>query len=268
MGDDLSRALSNRTTRIASIVTLLALFGLAVAAWIDASIVAIGSCCALALIGVAVATGSAARSLAARDDIVETRELPPPIVIAPARPRRTFLVYAWAGAAAVVFAALGPIRALRGAPAPRGTGWTPGARLVREDGTLVTIDDLEIGSIETVFPEGKTSAAEAATVLLRLGEGTVASAPERRSWTPAGYVGFSKICTHAGCPVALYRRAAFELFCPCHQSTFDVTDGAKPVAGPATRPLAQLALAIDENGHLYAQHDFVDPVGPEGWSAG
>ena len=267
MGDDLPRTLTGRTTRIAAIVALLALFGLAVAAWLNASIVAIGGCCALAFAGIAVATGSAARTLAAKDDIVEERRLPPPIELAPVRPRRAFLAFASAGVAAIVLIALGPIRALRGATATRGTGWTPGARLVREDGTLVSANDLEIGSIETVFPEGKTTAAQAATVLLRLAEGTANAAPDRRSWTPAGYVGFSKICTHAGCPVALYRRAAFELFCPCHQSTFDVTDGAKPVAGPATRSLAQLALAIDENGHLYAQHDFVDPVGPQGWSS-
>jgi len=258
----------SRMTRIAAIVALLALFGLAIAAWINGSVVAIGGCCALALAGIAVAAGSAARTLAAKDDLVEERRLPPPIELGPVRPRRSFLAFTSAVAAAVVLVALGPIRALRGAAAPRGTGWTPGARLVREDGTLVTRDDLEIGSIETVFPEGKTTAAEAATVLLRLAEGTIDTAPDRRTWTPAGYVGFSKICTHAGCPVALYRRAAFELLCPCHQSTFDVTDGAKPVAGPATRPLAQLALAIDEHGHLYAQHDFVDPVGPEGWAPG
>jgi ubiquinol-cytochrome c reductase iron-sulfur subunit len=269
MGDDLSRALNAPMTRIAGGVALLALFGLAFAAWLNGSVVAIGGCCTLALIGIAVATGSAARSLAARADIVENRELPAPIALATARPRGAFIAFAWASAAAVVLVALAPIRALRGPPAPRGgSGWTPGARLVRGDGTPVNVNDLEIGSIETVFPEGKTSAAQAATVLLRLAEPKIHTAPERRSWSPAGYMAFSKICTHAGCPVAVYLSYTAQLYCPCHQSTFDCASGAKPVAGPATQPLAQLALAIDAHGQLYAQHDFVDPVGPEGWSPG
>ena len=114
MGDDLPRALNSRTTQIASVVALLALFGLALAAWLNASIVAIGGCCALAFAGIAVATGSAARTLAAKDDIVEERRLPPPIELAPVRPRRAFLAFASAGVAAIVLIALGPIRSASG----------------------------------------------------------------------------------------------------------------------------------------------------------
>ena len=58
------------------------------------------------------------------------------------------------------------------------------------------------------------------------------------------------------------------LACPCHQSTFDLLDGAKPVAGPAGRPLPQLPLAIDKDGYLVAQRDFTEPVGPGFWDAG
>jgi ubiquinol-cytochrome c reductase iron-sulfur subunit len=80
-----------------------------------------------------------------------------------------------------------------------------------------------------------------------------------------GYVAFSKICTHAGCPVALYRHASHELYCPCHQSRFDVLRGAKNISGPAPRPLPQLALDVDAHGYLIARGDFDAPVGPDDW---
>jgi ubiquinol-cytochrome c reductase iron-sulfur subunit len=65
--------------------------------------------------------------------------------------------------------------------------------------------------------------------------------------------------------VGLYRVATNDLFCPCHQSTFDVLDGAKPVAGPATRPLPQLPIEVDQDGYLVAKGDFSEPVGPSFW---
>jgi ubiquinol-cytochrome c reductase iron-sulfur subunit len=79
-------------------------------------------------------------------------------------------------------------------------------------------------------------------------------------------VAFSKVCTHAGCPVGLYQPSSHELFCPCHQSAFNVLDAAAPTAGPATRPLPQLPLAVDENGFLIASGDYPEPVGPGFWS--
>jgi len=56
------------------------------------------------------------------------------------------------------------------------------------------------------------------------------------------------------------------LVCPCHQSTFDLRNGARPVAGPAARPLPQLPLAIDGSGYLVAQRDFAQPIGPGFWN--
>ncbi len=55
------------------------------------------------------------------------------------------------------------------------------------------------------------------------------------------------------------------MFCPCHQSVFDVSRGARPTTGPATRPLPQLPLEIDDLGTLRAQADFHTPVGPAFW---
>jgi ubiquinol-cytochrome c reductase iron-sulfur subunit len=79
-------------------------------------------------------------------------------------------------------------------------------------------------------------------------------------------VAYSKICTHAGCPVGLYEAQRHQLLCPCHQSAFDVLRGAVPIFGPAARALPQLPLEIDESGALRAQRDFTEPVGPAYWS--
>ena len=81
-----------------------------------------------------------------------------------------------------------------------------------------------------------------------------------------GIVAFSKVCTHAGCPVGLYRSSSRELLCPCHQSTFDVLDGCRPVFGPAARSLPHLALEVGDDGYLMAQHDYTEPIGPGYWN--
>ena len=70
----------------------------------------------------------------------------------------------------------------------------------------------------------------------------------REDWTVDGVVAYSKLCTHVGCPVGLYQAEEGLLLCPCHQSTFDVYDGARPVFGPAARSLPQLPLAVDDDG--------------------
>ena len=50
-----------------------------------------------------------------------------------------------------------------------------------------------------------------------------------------------------------------------HQSTFDMTDGAKVIFGPAPRPLPQLQITADAAGNLMAKGDFSEPVGPSSW---
>lgn len=183
--------------------------------------------------------------------------------------RRTFLARAFGGAlAALGLAAVFPIRSLGERPGRHlfYTQWRSGSRMVTEDGEPVRATDLTVGGVVTVFPEGHTAAADSQTLLLRLPSDVEAPGPEGA--TDDGLCAFSKICTHAGCPVGLYQATTQELFCPCHQSIFDVREGAKPTAGPATRPLPQLPLEVDEEGYVVAKGDYPEPVGPGFWSRG
>jgi ubiquinol-cytochrome c reductase iron-sulfur subunit len=183
--------------------------------------------------------------------------------------RRSFLAKMLAGAlTALGVAALFPIRSLGTRPgrALYQTEWAEGARLVTVDNAPISVGDLEVGGVLTVFPEGFTRTADSQTLLIRLAEEEYTPMEGREDWAPLGFVAFSKVCTHAGCPVGLYQPSNHELFCPCHQSVFDVLKAAVPTDGPATRPLPQLPLAVDEDGFLIAQSDYLEPIGPGFWS--
>ena len=155
-----------------------------------------------------------------------------------------------------------PVRSLGPAPADTlfHTKWRRGARLCRLDGTPIGADDLNVDSTETVFPDGAVGDASSQVVLVRLPPDLE---PEAR-----GYVAYSRVCTHAGCPVALYRAAAKQLMCPCHQSVFDVTRDGAVVSGPADHALPRLPIVVGRDGVLRAASDFSEPVGPGFWERG
>ncbi len=183
--------------------------------------------------------------------------------------RRKLLVRLLMGAiGALGLAALFPIRSLGPSPGRslETTAWRPGRRLVDSEGRLMRPDTLSVGGTITVFPEGTARVGDSQVVLIRLAPGRNRPRRGRETWAPEGNVGYSKICTHVGCPVGLYQEDTHELVCPCHQSTFDVLDGARPRFGPATRPLPQLPLGVDGDGFLVAQSDFTEPVGPGFWN--
>jgi ubiquinol-cytochrome c reductase iron-sulfur subunit len=185
-------------------------------------------------------------------------------------PRRSFLTrMLGAAAGALGLAALFPIRSLGPSPGRTlfRTAWANGKRLVQEDGTPVRLDDLAVDGVVTVFPQGfeEHDKADAQTLLIRVDPAKVRPREGRETWSPEGHLAYSKLCTHAGCPVGLYQTQSGHLLCPCHQSTFDVFDGARPVFGPATRSLPQLPIAVDEDGYLVAQSDFTEAVGPAFW---
>ena len=153
------------------------------------------------------------------------------------------------------------------------TLWEKGTRLIRDpSGTPIKASDVTIGSVFHVMPEGIDEAegkleekAKAAVLLMRLNPDDLNELPERADWSYQGIVAYSKICTHVGCPVALYEQHTHHLLCPCNQSTFDVTNHCEVIFGPAKRPLPQLPITVDADGYLVAQRDFNEPVGPSFW---
>jgi ubiquinol-cytochrome c reductase iron-sulfur subunit len=186
--------------------------------------------------------------------------------------RRPFL-YKMLGAVGAIFglAAVFPLASL--GPRPHDnlykTGWGKGTRALTVDGNPVKPGDIPVNGILTVFPEGNTDNALSSTLLINIGDpSTFEIPPARVGWNIGGLVAFSKICTHAGCPVALYNVLTHQLVCPCHQSTFDVLKDCKPVFGPAPRSLPQLAITTDSSGHVVAQHGYLEPVGPGFWNRG
>lgn len=165
-------------------------------------------------------------------------------------------------------AALFPIRSLGPNPGRSldETVWKRGGlRLVTDDGRPVRAADVPSQGLVTVFPEGHPGSADGQAVLLRVDPVRLQPLAGREGWAPDGLVAYSKLCTHAGCPVGLYQPETHQLLCPCHQSAFDVLRAARPVVGPAGAPLPQLPLQIDADGYLVATGDFSEPVGPAYW---
>lgn len=119
-----------------------------------------------------------------------------------------------------------------------------------------------------VAPDAMNQLAKAATILINVPAEQFKPLPGRENWHVGGVVAYSKICTHVGCPVALYEQTTHHILCPCHQSTFDATDGAKVIFGPAARSLPQLPIAVDDEGYLIATSDYREPVGPSFWERG
>lgn len=143
--------------------------------------------------------------------------------------------------------------------------WRRGQKLIMENGRAVRADSLPAGGTVVVFPEDQIGSEEAQTVLIRIGGEARIIAEKNQFSAPQGYLAFSRVCTHAGCPVGLYEKTTHLLMCPCHQSTFDVLRGARPTGGPAARPLPRLPLYIDAHGYLRAGSGFSQPPGPGFW---
>jgi ubiquinol-cytochrome c reductase iron-sulfur subunit len=232
----------------------------------------------LEVFGSALAAGLAALGVAVRryfvDRFADVEALEPrpgpqpdgaPLADVHPVPRRRFLGRVVAGGAGVLgLGLLAPVVSL--GPAPTGelgrTPWAAGKRLVTGSGEPLMPGDLLPGSVLTVWPEDAVGVEIAAVVVLRLREGEAAP-PTKLAWVvDGGVIAYSKVCTHAGCPVALFRERDDALFCPCHQSTFDVRRGAVPIFGPAARALPQLPLGVDGQGFLVALGGFTERVGP------
>ena len=191
--------------------------------------------------------------------------------------RRRLLVLAGAGAGTALGAALltpaaslGPVFDVSSLYR---TPWRRGVRLVDEAGRALLADEIEEETFYTAFPEhADREQMGAPLVVVRLEPAELRLPDDRRGWAPGGILAYSKICTHAGCAIALYRKPTFApveprpaLVCPCHYSTFDVANGGEVLFGPAGRALPQLPLAIGGSGELHAAGNFSGPVGPSWW---
>ncbi len=177
--------------------------------------------------------------------------------------------------AATVPVALAPLVLLRDMGPLPGTSlehtvWRKGLRLITygSNRPLRPEDFGTPGGMITVIPEGYEddydALAKAAVIIIKFQPG-VLQPPTVMNWTVDGIVAYSKICTHVGCPAALYEQTTHRILCPCHQSTFDAPRGAQVLFGPATRALPQLPMTTNAQGFLVAQSDFHEPVGPSYW---
>ncbi|WP_410660672.1 ubiquinol-cytochrome c reductase iron-sulfur subunit [Amycolatopsis sp. lyj-112] len=146
--------------------------------------------------------------------------------------------------------------------------------------SLVRVEDLDAGAMETVFPfrESEREDEHALSVafkrvdnpvmLIRLRPTDAAKVVKRANqedYNFGDYYAYTKICSHVGCPTSLYEQRTNRILCPCHQSQFDALHYAKPIFGPATRPLAQLPITVDKEGFLIARGDFNEAIGPAFW---
>ena len=195
--------------------------------------------------------------------------------------RRTLLL----AAAPLTLAPLVLLRDMGPQPATslRFTVWRKGLRAVTLGGNrpLRPADFTAPGTMITMIPEGFADNAEAlakaGVILIKFAPGELhiptnydgGTLVSTMNWTiERSIVAYSKICTHVGCPVALYEQTTHHILCPCHQSTFDAANGANVIFGPAARALPQLPLMVDSDGYLAAASDFTQPVGPSFWERG
>ena len=152
------------------------------------------------------------------------------------------------------------------------TIWKEGIRLVH-DVTYEPIKatDIEIGQLVNAEPENLkdlegtqflVEKAKAAIIIVRMNPNTIKIPDSRKDWQVGGILCYSKICTHVGCPISLWEQQTHHLLCPCHQSTFDLSDSGIVVFGPAARALPQLPITTDADGYLVARSGFTVPTGP------
>lgn len=118
--------------------------------------------------------------------------------------------------------------------------------------TAVPFDGTDAGAIPhdeevptpTIEADGQTAAIEvAATTDIPVGGGIVVSKVNLVVTQPvaAEFKAFSSVCPHMGC--LLDKVANGTIDCPCHGSTFRISDGAV-VTGPATQPLTPAAITV------------------------
>jgi ubiquinol-cytochrome c reductase iron-sulfur subunit len=156
------------------------------------------------------------------------------------------------------------------------TPWRRGRRLVDENDRPYKASDIEEKDFYLAFPEGLNDEQKeqmaASLVVIRLPPDQLRLPPHLKGYDAHGILAYSRICTHAGCAISLYRAPLFQpdeprpaLVCPCHYSTFDPATGGTVTFGPAGRDLPLLPVYEDSKGYLRAKGNFDGPVGPSWW---
>jgi ubiquinol-cytochrome c reductase iron-sulfur subunit len=156
------------------------------------------------------------------------------------------------------------------------TPWRRGKRLVDENGRPYKAADIEEKNFYLAFPEGLNDEQKeqmaASLVVIRLPPDQLKLPRHLEGYDAHGILAYSRICTHAGCAITLYRAPLFQpdeprpaLVCPCHYSTFDPATGGTVTFGPAGRDLPLLPVYVDSGGYLRAKGNFDGPIGPSWW---
>jgi rieske iron-sulfur protein len=128
-----------------------------------------------------------------------------------------------------------------------------GDRLVEDDAdgppTPLRASDLRPGKPLLAFPfDAATKVVRNDSrlnkvVLMRFPESELDA--ESKARAAGGVLAFSAICTHQACDVKTWLPKEKVLVCFCHASKFAPLEGAKVSAGPATRALPSLPLALE-----------------------
>jgi len=132
-------------------------------------------------------------------------------------------------------------------------------------GAVVKFDDLKAGGTPvTVYPQdAKTGTVRDGSrlnqlLMVRLDEGQLKN--DTKSRAAQGVVAYSAVCTHTGCDGLSWAPDKALFKCPCHDSEFDATDGARVVSGPAPRRLPAVPLKIVD-GYVVAAGPFTGRAG-------
>ena len=143
-------------------------------------------------------------------------------------------------------------------------------------GEPIAPEDLAVG-VKQVFAYPQDPATGAVRDGTRLNQVLVVRldpagfTPQTLERSVEGVVAYSGVCSHTGCDVTDWFADVRRFKCPCHESEFDPSDGARVIGGPAPWQLAALPLKLVDGklavagpfeGRLGFMQPGQDPFGP------
>jgi len=188
--------------------------------------------------------------------------------------KRKFLKMVSIGSAVVAFAGFVPSLSFL---IPRSVGLTsfPTLTLVKPDGTPIHTSDILPNNAQIVLFQYPLS--NEPSFLLNLNKSVPGGLGPKNS-----VVAYSAICQHLGCepPSIKYYPPGSKkvdkyvvgdyIHCACHGSTYDPSDKAKIITGPAKYPLPTVELSYDSSTDTYKATKMGKPViyGRKDWPNG